>query len=248
MTEVHTDETSAKNGTNGRGKPKWELDARERVRTTLRLRSRALAALVERDANEGDTRLFVTDFLCEALGYDKYEDLTTEYAVKGEFADYGLRVDKDLVAFIEVKRATTKLNPKHLRQVQAYAVNEGVEWAILTNGQEWQVYKLSPRMGPTGPLVEVDLTLKCDLLGADSPTKKVDDLFYLTRDAMKRHLIADLWRMKSATSPKSIAQVVCSEPIVEAIRKELRRRTGHKAEPAEILAIIQSAVLLPDLV
>jgi hypothetical protein len=40
--------------------------------------------LADRDANEGDTRLLVTDFLCDGLGFDKYSDLTTEYQVKGE--------------------------------------------------------------------------------------------------------------------------------------------------------------------
>lgn len=44
-----------------------------------------------------------------------------------------VRIDKQLVAFIGVKRATTKLDAKHLRQDEMYAVNEGVEWAILTN-------------------------------------------------------------------------------------------------------------------
>ena len=32
--------------------------------------SKPLTELVARDANEGDTRLLVTDFLCEGLGYD----------------------------------------------------------------------------------------------------------------------------------------------------------------------------------
>jgi hypothetical protein len=53
----------------------------------------------------------VTDFLCEAFGYSNYEELTTEYQVKGEFADYGVRLDEQLVAFIEVKRFTTRLAP-----------------------------------------------------------------------------------------------------------------------------------------
>src|SRR5688572_25999931 len=79
--------------------PKWEADARERVRAAIRKFSRPLNDLVQRDANEGDTRLLVTDFLCEGLGFDKYTDLTTEYQVKGEFADYGIRIDKELVAF-----------------------------------------------------------------------------------------------------------------------------------------------------
>lgn len=111
-----------------RSMPKWEQDARARVRNAIRRFGKPLADLLERDANEGDTRLLVTDFLCEALGFDKYEDLTTEYQVKGEFADYGVRIDRQLVAFIEVKRCTQKPNMRHLRQVQMYAVNEGVEW------------------------------------------------------------------------------------------------------------------------
>ncbi|SEP52119.1 type I restriction enzyme HsdR N-terminal domain-containing protein, partial [Amycolatopsis saalfeldensis] len=147
--------TAAKpTGVEPRPLPKWETAARERARTAVRRFSRPLADLVERDANEGDTRLLVTDFLCEGLGFDKYEDLTTEYQVKGEFADYGVRIDRQMVAFIEVKRCTQKLGIRQLRQVQMYAVNEGVEWMILTNGQVWQVWHL------TGGLpVAVDLAL-----------------------------------------------------------------------------------------
>jgi hypothetical protein len=62
------------------------------VRAAVRRFARPLADLIARDANEGDTRLSVTDFLCDGLGYDKYEDLTTEYRVKGEFADYGVQI------------------------------------------------------------------------------------------------------------------------------------------------------------
>ncbi len=97
--------------------PKWESAARDRLRAAVRRYSKPLADMADRDANEGDTRLLVTDFLCDGLGFDKYEDLTTEYLVRGEFADYGIRIDKDLVAFLEVKRVATKLAAKHLRQV-----------------------------------------------------------------------------------------------------------------------------------
>jgi len=112
------------------GTPKWKHEARERVRGAIRRFNKPIADLTARDANEGDTRLLVTDFLCEGLGYDQYEHLTTEYQIRGEFADYGIRIDKQLVAFLECKRATTRLAVKHLRQVEMYAVNEGVEWVI----------------------------------------------------------------------------------------------------------------------
>jgi predicted type IV restriction endonuclease len=221
--------------------PRWETEARERVRTSVRKLAKPLAELVARDANEGDTRLLVTDFLCEALGYDKYGELTTEYQVKGEFADYGIRIDKQLVAFIEVKRATTKLGTKHLRQVEMYAVNEGVEWMILTNGPDWQVYHLSPGMP-----VEIDLALDIDMLGPESPAQKVDRLFFLTREAMKRRLIDELWRARRATSPRSLAQVISSDVVLEAIRKELRRQTGHNIEASELMKLIRSTVIRPE--
>src|SRR5215211_6371703 len=110
--------TDAAKKPKARSAPKWETEARDRLRAAIRRFSKPLADLVARDANEGDTRLLVTDFLCDGLGFDEYADLTTEYQVKGEFADYGLRIDRELVAFIEVKRVATKLSTRHLRQVE----------------------------------------------------------------------------------------------------------------------------------
>jgi Type I restriction enzyme R protein N terminus (HSDR_N) len=195
-----------------RAVPKWETDARERLRTAVRRFARPLSELAARDANEGDTRLLVTDFLGEGFGFDKYTDLTTEYQVKGEFADFGVRIDRELIAFIEVKRVATKLAPKHLRQVEMYAVNEGVEWVILTNGAMWQVYHL------TGGLPVV----------------------------IDRRQIDELWRAKRATSPQSLAGVLASEPVVEEIRKELRRQTGHNVDPAELVRLLRGTVVRPD--
>jgi hypothetical protein len=221
--------------------PKWEADAQTRLRTAIRKFSKPLTDLVARDANEGDTRLLVTDFLCEALGFDKYEHLTTEYAVKGEFADYGIRIDKQLVAFIEVKRTTTKLTERHLRQVEMYAVNEGVEWMILTNGANWQAYHLSPGMP-----VLIDLALDVDLLGDVTLPAKSAQLFYLTLESLKRRQIDELWKAKRATSPRSLAGVLTSAPVMEVLRRELRRATGHTIDVKELERLVRETVLRPE--
>src|SRR5436190_19839182 len=97
-----------------------------------------------------------------------------------------------------------------------YAVNEGVEWMMLTNGVHWQVYHLTPGMP-----VQIDLSLDVSLLGEGTTAQKVDQLFYLTREAMKRHAIEELWRARSATSPKRLAQTILSDSVVDAIRREL---------------------------
>jgi predicted type IV restriction endonuclease len=218
--------------------PKWQAAAVERVRAALRKFAKPLADLAARDANEGDTRLLVTDFLCEGLGYDKYSDLTTEYLVKGEYADYGVRIDRELIAFIEVKRVATKLSEKHLRQVQMYAVNEGVEWVFLTNGIVWKAYHL------TGGLpVVTELAFSIDLSIDTSPSQKAGLLFYLSKDAMKRRLIDELWSAKVATSPKSIAHVLMSDVIVEAIRKQLRKQSGHNVDLQELKRVLAETVL-----
>lgn len=211
------------------------------MKAAIKKFNKPLADLVGRDANEGDTRLLVTDMLCEGFGFDKYSELTTEYRVKGEFADYGIRIDKDLIAFLEVKRVNTKLAAKHLRQVEMYAVNEGVEWVILTSGVVWQVYHITGGL----PII-VDLAVEVDLLGEDSTQQKANKLYYLTKESMKRRQMDELWKAKKATSPMSLAKVLCSHSVASAIRKELKKSTGQQVEIADVIKLLQDTVLKPE--
>lgn len=218
--------------------PKWEEAARERVKAAVKKYQKPLADLIARDANEGETRLLVTDFLCDGLGYDKFSDLSMEYAVQRDFADYGVRIDKELVAFIEVKRVGTKLGTKHLRQVQMYAVNEGVEWMILTNAAEWQVYHL------TGGLpVVTELVFTVDLRGPETPAQKAKLLFYLSRESFKKHQIDELWQQRRATCPESLGKALRSAPVVEALRKQLWRDSGYKIDAADLVRLLEDTVL-----
>ncbi len=217
--------------------PKWEADSRERVKLGIKRFAKPLADFIARDVNEADTRFLVTDFLCEGLGYDKFSDLTAEFSTKGEFADYGLRVDKQLVALIEVKRVTTKLAERHLRQVEQYGANEGIEWLMLTNGAQWQVYHLEAAL----PLT-VELVFEVDLLGPEPPAKKVDRLFAITREGIKHKVIDEVWKAKCATSPKAIARVLTSEAVVTAVRKQLRRQTDYSATDAEVVGLIKATM------
>jgi hypothetical protein len=224
-----------------RSHPKWETETRERLRATIRRLARPLNDLVARDANEGDTRLLVTDFLREGLGYDTHQDLTTEYQVRGEFADYGVRIGGELIAFIEVKRVKTPLRARQLSQVEMYSVNEGVEWAVLTNGAQWQVFHLGDRVP-----IQIDLALDVDLLADATLAEKADELFYLTRESLKRRQIDELWQARRATSPKSLATVLTSDSVTEAIRKELRRQTGQRVETGDIEHLLRETVLRPE--
>lgn len=122
-----------------------------------------------------------------------------------------------------------------------YAVNEGVEWMVLTNGHVWQVWHLT-----AGLPVVLDIALEVDVLGDDSLAQKTDVLFCLSKEAFKRHLIDDLWQVKAATSASSLRAVITSDMIIDQIRKELRRQTGHNVEPAELRELLKTSILRPE--
>jgi hypothetical protein len=218
--------------------PKWETDSKERIRAAIKRYSKPLADMCARGANEGDTRLVITDFLCDGLGFDKYTDITTEYRVKGEFADFGLKLDGQMMAFIEVKRVNTALGEKHLRQVQAYALNEGCEWVILCNGHVWQLYHIT-----AGLPVVTDLVHEADLLGEQSPAQKVKDFFFLSREYFKRGLVKGLWEERRASSPESLAKTILSESVLNAIRKEHKKRTGQMLDLNQLAELVKETVI-----
>lgn len=45
----------------------------------------------ERDVNESDTVTIVTDMLEEVFGFDKYSDITREYAIQGTYCDLAIK-------------------------------------------------------------------------------------------------------------------------------------------------------------
>lgn len=213
------------------------------MKSGLRKYVKPLQDLVKRDANEGDTRLLVTDVLCDLLGYDKYSDLTTEYMIRGEFADYGIRIDGTMLAMVEVKRCTTKLSVRHLRQLEMYAVNEGTEWLVLTSGVAWQVYRLIPGMPVT-----IDLVLEVDLLSdSDSLAKKADGLVYLSREFLKRGKLDEIWQVTAATASDKLAEVMLSEAVLLEARRELRRRTGYVIDAGDLGRLVRDNVIRAEI-
>ncbi|WP_186759521.1 hypothetical protein [Arthrobacter alpinus] len=153
-----------------------------------------------------------------------------------------MRIDKQLVAFIEVKRISQKLNERHLRQVQMYSVNEGIEWMVLTNGAVWQAHHL------TGGLpVIVNMAFEIDLLGPAPLEEKAELMFLPHREALKRRRIDELWKHSAATEPKALLELILSDTMLEQIRKEVKRRTGITTTPEALGEVIRTEIVDPKL-
>lgn len=235
LNQADSDEAPKSTQTQPSSVPKWEQKARDRIRSMLPKLVRPVEALLERDAVEADTRMLVTDLLCDVLGYDKYEDLTAEYQVKGDFADIGIRVDKQLKAFVEIKRVKQDLNRSHLRQVESYAMREGVVWAILTNARQWHLYRVEPVVGQQS---ELTLVLKIDLLDSSSTRERLDAFFLLSREAMLKNRLEEYWGGVQATSPKVLHQILLSDGVISQVSKELWRQTRQKPSKDHLTKVI----------
>ena len=81
----------------------------DRARTSLRRYQKVLETAKARDVNESDTSVIVSDLLADVLGYDKYSEVTTEFAVRSTFCDLAIKIDGHLTYLIEVKSVGTDL-------------------------------------------------------------------------------------------------------------------------------------------
>ena len=132
----------------------------ERLVLGLKRYQPILAAAKARDVGETDTVTIIKDMLADVFGYDKYSELTSEYAIRGTFCDLAVKLDGKLSTLIEVKAIGIDLKEQHVKQAVDYAANQGVDWVLLTNGNRWCVYHvLFTRPIQTELVVDIDFSV-----------------------------------------------------------------------------------------
>ena len=118
------------------------VKVQNRFQEGLKKYKRILTKAQSQDINESDTVTIITDVLQDIFGYDKYSEITSEFAIKKTFCDLAIKIDDDVKMLIEVKSAGLNLKDTHLKQAVDYGANSGIDWVILTNGVIWKVYKI----------------------------------------------------------------------------------------------------------
>lgn len=171
--------------------------------------------------NEADTRIMTNSFLTEILGYRELEEIKTEYRIKSEYADYVIQLKRRKHFVVEVKSIELDLSEKHLRQSLAYAANEGIDWILLLNGREIQLYRVN-----FGKPISTTLIFKVDFMSSDDLKKAPDLLWNLTKKAVQRGELETFWKRTNALEPVNLAKLVYSEEIVRRLRNDLKEQTG----------------------
>lgn len=211
-----------------------------RARPALRRYQKVLAEAQHRDVNESDTSVIVSDFLSDVLGYDKYQEVTTEYAVRSTYCDLAITCDGRLCYLIEVKPIGADLRENHVRQAVDYGAKEGCEWVILTNGAVWHAYRIRFEKP-----VDYDLTFSVDLLAEGAaPADLLPYLSLIAKESSGGKEIDRFWRQKQATSRFVIAQILLQERPLRLLRRELRKLSPDVRISCDQLAALLRAELL----
>ena len=91
--------------------------------------------------NEAETRFHLIDPIIEALGYKTLDAVRREHHLRasGQVVDYLLHAsDRKIV--VEAKAIRHELGSKDASQLVGYCAQEGIRWALLTNGARWQLF------------------------------------------------------------------------------------------------------------
>jgi len=181
------------------------------------------------ELDESGTRLMVNSFLTDVLGFAAIEEVKTEYMVRGTYADYVIQTKGIRHFLVEVKSLSLTLSDKHLRQAINYGANEGIEWALLTNGKQFNFYKILFQKP-----IESRIVFSFDLCDASKLKNCVEIIQFLHRDAVLSKGLDQLWHKTIALDPKNVAGLLFAKPIVNFIRRTLNKKSHNKFTEEEI--------------
>lgn len=190
------------------------------------------------ELDESGTRIMINHFLSEVLGYLPLDEIKTEYMIKGTYADYVVQTGGVRHFLVEVKALSFELSDKHLRQTINYGANEGIEWALLTNGKSFDFYKIL-----FNKPIEARKIFSLDLSDGASQKQQSEMLQFLHKDAIVKKSLKVLWNRCEALNPLNVASVLLSKDVLNVIRRLIKNRYNEKCNDDEVVAVIHRIIL-----
>lgn len=217
----------------------------ERLKKEINKFQKILLTAKDRDVNESDTVTIITDMLANVFGFDKYTEITSEQAIRGTYCDLAIKLNGKIKFLIEVKAIGLTLKENHLRQAISYGVTNGIPWVVLTNGVDWEIYKIRFEK-------PVNYDLVCSYNFTELNYKKQEDqnkVFLLCKEGIEKAAIEEFHDHVQSVNRFMVGAIVQSDPVISVIRRELRTISeGVKVTEEEIQTILYAEVLKRDIV
>ena len=194
---------------------------------------------------ESDTVTIVMEMLAEIFGYDKFLEITSEHAIKGNKCDLAIKIDGEIGLIVEVKAIGINLNEQHVTQAVNYAVNieRGVEWVIVTNGMNWRVYKVI-----FAKPIDQDLVIEINF-APDAPknAKDVEVLYLFSKEGWLKRELDQQHKRTKVLGRFFLGAIIRSDPVLDVVRKILRKVSPEvRIDIEEIKSELESGVIRRD--
>lgn len=216
-----------------------------RIKSNLTKYGRILKKQRDKDINEADTVRVVTRMLTDMMGYDEYSEITAEYQHKGTYRDLAIKIGDTIHFIIEVKSIGSTLKDSHLQQAVDYAANQGIDWVMLTNGVNWEVHKVIFKKP-----ISFEKVFALDFTETTPRNKRaIEQIFSICREGVSKDILGDVHEERRVTNRHTIANLILSDPVLKAIKREIRKMSkGVRIEDAQLLDILTDGVLKRDVV
>jgi hypothetical protein len=150
-----------------------------------------------------------------------------------------LKIEDKIEFLIEVKAIGISLKDSHLKQAIGYAANAGLDWVILTNGDHWQAHRVV-----FAKPVKTEIAFDFSFDDTPNVSSLVDFFFLLSKEGVRKSAISIFHEESQLTSRFMVAAALQTEPVVAAVRRQLRAMAGNvKVSNDDILQTIQTQVL-----
>jgi microcompartment protein CcmK/EutM len=154
-----------------------------------------------------------------------------------------IKVDGALQTLIEVKAIGLDLKESHVKQAIDYAANQGVDWVLLTNGHCWRIYHVMF----TKP-IDQELVVSIDFMTLNPRLEAdIELLFLWCKEGWLRSMLTDYRTQRQALSRFFVGAVLLTEPVLDVIRRELRRVSPDvHIDTDQIKAVLSNEVIKRD--
>lgn len=187
--------------------------------------------------DESATRLMVNYFLTDVLGYVELDDIKTEYNIRGEYADYVIQLARKKHFVIEVKSIQIDLNDRHLRQSLSYAANEGIDWIVLFNGKQLQLYRVL-----FGKPISHHKVCEFDFADLTQLKTASEHLVHLIKPSVQKGELDVYWKRFNALTPASLVKIMYTADVINAVRLKVKKVSGINFANNEVLDAVHELI------
>lgn len=205
--------------------------------------SQAFKDARERGANESDTVMYLIKMFEEVFGFDSLSgEISKEVSIKDRYCDFCVKLGGQIEYIIEAKASGNKsLRDKDIEQAENYASRSGINWVLLTNGVEWQLYHL---VFAEGEGISHDLVLSFNLVEdlESNPDKLWSQMKMIAKEGIEGDELETFLSQKKVLSPASLIKALFSEPVLTVVRRELNRVSEFRLDIEDVFSAIKEVI------